>query len=209
MQPRNLEKLDPFYADQRGFVEFVAKRQLHEATTQLNGIVERCGEPVAADVLHSKIFKMLCVDDPSAIDSNPETFFEAKLLPPHDTFTTPQGWAVPSRFLAIDTYHPIAEDADEPNPEQLIRGYFIVFGDGPPQEPSDVLPYYVVSNREITARGEPGEKLHHESSAVFYSPADAWPLHYGNEPVPVHEPRPYEAMVAELELAVSRLADSV
>lgn len=205
MQPKEIARLDPHYADEKGFAEFAARRRLHEATIQLNTVAEQQGQPVSQDefFLKARIFEMLCLDEPPH-----EAFFEARVLPPHDTFTTPEGATVPSRLLVVDARHPLAENTDEPKPSRRNRAYFLLLGENPLRtgEPTDILPYFVVSEREITGKDQPDETLHHMASTVFYSPhISGWPLHRGPDPEHVYEPEAYAAMAAELELAVSRL----
>lgn len=208
MKPEQIKQLDPHYADRNEFAASDPMRALHDATIQLNDILDAQGQPVDVnDSVFDYIQQFLTLGD------DDEAFLEAYVLPPHDSFTLvggrEDGRVVESRFLVVDARNPYDnQDSTNPNPSTRIRAYFLVFGPTQvPGDPADILPYYVVSDREITGKGTPGETLHHMTSRVFYAPSDGgWPLDISIEPQRITEEAPYEAMAAEMQGAITRLA---
>lgn len=150
MQPKEMQRLDPNYTADRGFAEFMPGREvLRQAVGELDEIVWQRGKPLTDPRLDlGLICQRLTLED----GSNDEAFMETWLLPPHDSFTSPDGTEVPSRFLVVDTRNPF--NVNSTNPQERLRSYFLLIGNVQPtpahQDPNDFFfPYYVVSERRL------------------------------------------------------------
>lgn len=204
MKPEQIKLLDPHYANAMEFAINDPMRALHDATAKLNDVLAMQGEPIDVNTsVFDYIQQFLTLGD------GYEAFLEAHILPPHDSFTLEGGRTVPSRFLVVDARNPQDNpDSTDLNPSTRIRAYFLLLGENPlaAGEPYDILPYFVVSQREITGKGTPEETLHHMASNVFYARSDGgWPLDIRTAPQRVHETTPYEVMATEMQGAVAKL----
>lgn len=209
MQSGEIERLDPHYATEMGFARNEAIRNLHNVTTQLNNVVDEKGQFVDTD---KNLALFYYIRQYLKLDRMHEAFFEARLLPPHDSFIAEDGRSVPSHFLVVDARNPY-DDSEEtqPNPRMQIRAYFLLLGEDllSRGDGSSICPYYVVSDREITSEGTDHEEFNN-ASHVFYVRHDGeWPLDAGIEPSRINDrTEPYEIMGAELQLALDRLTEA-
>lgn len=94
MKPEQIKAVDPYYADEKKFANNEPRRALHDATIQLNDLLETQGQRIDLDEsIAGYIRKFL------TLDRDFEAFFETHVLPPHDSFTLEDSRNVPSDFL--------------------------------------------------------------------------------------------------------------
>src|SRR6266702_2919910 len=189
MQPQKIQELAPHWGSEVRLVPSEPIQKLHDATTQLNDLVDRMGEPVDPDdpILQT-------VREHLTLDPIYEAFIGAQIMPVHDTFLKDEH-AVNSRFLVVDSRNAFAEsDVNEPYPLMRMRAYFLIvdYGDGLPGDPTTIFPYFVVSASEAPVSG-----------SFTYAPPDVFHTRYSRDmpletgefqPRRVHEMDAYEAM---------------
>lgn len=214
MQPKELARLEPFWAAEANIAPSAEMIRLNAAVEALDAWADE-REWQLIEVGDSYLTDALTLDD-----AEEEASLRTFLMPVHDTFEH-EGKTYESQFLVVDARNPSVGELDEAYPDQIITAYFLLvcpkdaprWPDRLPQElRSCVVPSYIVVSQDFQDRpGVPQKDVLRGSAYVYRAYTDGiWPLAFSTpsqvRPERVCDMKTYDLMAAEVELALARLS---